>query len=110
MKKIVVMIIAVTFVFCVSNLAFAEKVTKIEGNKITVMDDTGKTKTIVSNVQGLKVGDKVRVKTKNGINWLDPQPEPPMDLKSKAKGLNKVPSTPEAPPPPPPPKASSTLR
>ena len=109
MKKFFVMIIAVTFVFCVSSLAFAETITKIEGKKITVMDDMGKTKTIVSDAKGLKVGDKVRVKTKNGINWLDPQPEPPMSLKAKAKGLNNTPSTPEAPPPPPP-KTSPKLR
>lgn len=101
MKKFVVMIIAVTFIFCLSGLSFADTITKIEGNKITVMDDTGKTKTIESNAKGLKVGDKVRIKMKNGINWLDPQPEPPMDLKAKAKGINKAPSTPEAPPPPP---------
>ncbi|MCE5212748.1 MAG: hypothetical protein LLG40_14500 [Deltaproteobacteria bacterium] len=79
MKKFVVMIIAVTFIFCLSGLSFADTITKIEGNKITVRDDMGKTKTIESNVKGLKVGDKVRIKTKNGINWLDPQPEPPMN-------------------------------
>lgn len=101
MKKVVVMIIAVAFIFCVSSLSFAETITKIEGNKITVMDDTGKTKTIESDAKGLKVGEKVIIKMKNGINWLDPQPEPPMKLSSKVKSLNKAPSTPEAPPPPP---------
>lgn len=109
MKKFAVMIIAVTFIFCLSGLSFADTITKIEGNKITLMDDTGKTKTIESNTKGLKVGDKVRVRTKNGINWLDPQPEPPMSLKAKAKGLNTAPSTPEAPPPPPP-KTSTKLK
>ena len=47
-------------------------ITKIAGNKITVMDDTGKVRTIESNVKGLKVGDKVTVNNgmvaKSGIN------------------------------------------
>lgn len=36
-------------------------ITKIDGTKITVMDDTGKVRTIESNEKGLKVGDKVAV-------------------------------------------------
>jgi hypothetical protein len=37
------------------------KITKIDGNKITVMDDKGKVRIIESNIKGLKVGDKVTV-------------------------------------------------
>ncbi len=47
-------------------------ITKIDGNKITVMDDAGKVRTIESNVKGLKVGDKITVNngkvSKSGIN------------------------------------------
>ena len=53
-------------------------ITKIAGNKITVMDDMGKVRTIESNVKGLKVGDKVKVTMRNGLTWLNPQPEPPI--------------------------------
>ena len=73
-------------------------ITKIAGNKITVMDSTGKVRTIESNVKGLKVGGKVKVTTNNGITWLNPQPEPPMP---QVKGKNAATSTPEAPTPPP---------
>jgi hypothetical protein len=37
------------------------KITKIDGNKITVTDDKGKVRTIESNIKGLKVGNKVTV-------------------------------------------------
>ena len=60
-------------------------ITKIAGNKITVMDDTGKVRTIESNVKSLKVGDKVKVTTSDGLTWLNPQPEPPMP---EVKGQN----------------------
>ena len=47
-------------------------ITKIDDAKITVMDDTGKVRTIESNMKGLKVGDKVLVDNgkvaKSGIN------------------------------------------
>lgn len=47
-------------------------ITKIDGTKITVMDDAGKAITIESNEKGLKVGDKVTVNngnvTKSGNN------------------------------------------
>ena len=80
-------------------------ITNIAGNKITVMDDTGKVRTIESNVKGLKVGDKVKVTTRDGLTWLNPQPEPPMP---EVKSQNAVTSTPEAPSPPP--KTSPQLR
>jgi hypothetical protein len=106
MKKIFIMIIAVVFVFGLSSLAFADTVTKIAGNKITVMDDTGKLKTIESNIKGLKVGDKVKVTMKNGLTWLNPQPEPPKPaVEVNPKGSmqkNATPTTPEQPTPPPP--------
>ena len=98
MKKIFIMIIAVAFVFGLSSLAFADTITKIAGNKITVMDDTGKVRTIESNVKGLKVGDKVKVTMRNGLTWLNPQPEPPIPIVQK----NATPTTPEQPSPPPP--------
>ena len=104
MKKIFIMIIAVVFVFGLSGMAFADTVTKIAGNKIAVMDDTGKMKTIESNVKGLKVGAKVKVTTRNGLTWLNPQPEPPSPKYNPAAGT----STPEAPGRPP--KTSPNLK
>lgn len=104
MKKIFIMTIAVAFVFGLSSLAFADTITKIAGNKITVMDDTGKSRTIESNVKGLKVGDKVKITTKNGLTWLNPQPEPPAPKYNPAAGT----STPEAPGRPP--KTSPELK
>ncbi len=100
MKKVFIMIAVAAFVLGLSTLSLADTVTKISGNTITVVDGTGKAKTIESNVQGLKVGDKVKVTTRNGRTWLDPQPEPP----APAALQEKVKATPEAPPPPPPPK------
>lgn len=98
MKKIFIMIIAVAFVFGLSSMAFADTITKIAGNKITVKDDTGKVRTIESKEKGLKVGDKVKVTTKNGVTWLNPQPDPPSP---QVKGQGAATSTPEAPGRPP---------
>ncbi|HBI47130.1 MAG TPA: hypothetical protein DDX93_00130 [Smithella sp.] len=106
MKKIFIMIIAAAVVYGLSSLAFADTITKIEGNKITVMDNAGKVKTIESNVKGLKVGDKVKLTTRNGLTWLNPQPEPPKPaVEINPRGSiqkNAVPTTPEQPTPPPP--------
>lgn len=110
MKKVLIMTIAMAFVFGLSSLAFAEMVTRIVGSKITVRDATGKESTIESTAKGLKVGDKVKLTVRNGRTWLDPQPEPPIPEWSKPANLkksvplNKAPATPEAPPPPPPPE------
>jgi hypothetical protein len=106
MKKIFIMILAAAFVFGLSSLTFADTITKIAGNKITVMDDMGKVRTIESNVKGLKVGDKVKVTMRNGLTWLNPQPEPPKPaVEINPRGSiqkNAVPTTPEQPTPPPP--------
>lgn len=105
MKKSFIMIIAVAFVFGLSSMAFADTITKIAGNKITVMDDAGKVRTIESKVKGLKVGDKVKVTTRDGLTWLNPQPEPPSP---QVKGQGTATSTPEAPGRPP--KTSPQLK
>jgi len=42
---------------------------------------------VTGKFTGLKVGSRVRVTTKNGLTWLNPQPEPP--LPAKAKPLNQ---------------------
>jgi hypothetical protein len=104
MKKIFIMIIAVTFAFGLSGMAVADTVTKIDGNKITIMDDAGKVKTVASSVKGLKVGDKVKVTTKGGLTWLNPQPEPPIPKYNPTAGG----TTPEAPGRPP--KTSPQLK
>ncbi len=77
MKNIFTMTIAVAFVFSLFSLALAETVTKIAGNKITLMDNTGKLKTIETHSKGIKVGDKVTVMTRDGQTLLRPQLEPP---------------------------------
>lgn len=60
-------------------------IVKIEGNNITVRNDKGIEKIVTGKFTGLKVGGKVKVSTKNGLTWLNPQPEPP--LPSKANPL-----------------------
>ncbi|HON59960.1 MAG TPA: hypothetical protein P5040_05365 [Smithella sp.] len=62
-------------------------IVKIEGNRITVRNDKGIEKIVTGKFTGLKVGSRVRVTTKNGLTWLNPQPEPP--LPAKAKPLNQ---------------------
>jgi len=56
---------------------------RIEGNKITVKNEKGVEKVITSNITGLKIGSKVQVTTKNGLTWLNPQPEPLLPMKTK---------------------------
>jgi len=109
MKKLIVLTIAAAFSFSMATLAFAETITRISGDRITVRDNAGKEKTVVGNAHGLKVGDRVKLNERNGRTWLDPQPEPPSPKKIKKHPLkpsalgNRAPATPEAPPPPPPP-------
>ncbi len=63
MKKIAVTVIALTFVFTIASLGFAEDefqmkgiVTKINGNQITIKDDKGKEITVEGNANYIKVG------------------------------------------------------
>jgi hypothetical protein len=69
------------------NESYIGTIVKIEGSKITVKNDKGIEKIVTSNITGLKIGGKVKVATKNGLTWLNPQPEPPMPM--KAKPVNK---------------------
>lgn len=109
MKKRLVMTIAIASVVVLSGLACAETVTRIAGNRITVRDSKGNERTIEGTSKGLKVGDRVRLMSRGGRTWLDPQPEPPSprEIKpanQKPSALNKkLQVTPEAPPPPSPP-------
>lgn len=109
MKKVLIMAMAVAFVFSLASLSSAETITRIVGSKITVRDAAGREQTIESTVKGLKVGDKVKLTVRNGRTWLDPQPEPPIPEWSKPANLGnpvmqkKEFATPEAPYPPPPP-------
>ncbi len=109
MKKLIVLAIAMALSCALATLAFAETITRISGNRITVRDDSGREKTVMGSAKGLKVGDRVKLNVKNGRTWLDPQPEPPSPKKIKPYPLkpsalkNKAPASPEAPPPPPPP-------
>lgn len=67
----------------IMNESYIGTIVKIEGSKITVRDDKGINKIVTSTAAGLKPGGKVKVTTKNGLTWLDPQPEPPMTPKTK---------------------------
>jgi hypothetical protein len=54
---------------------------KIDGAKYTVRDDKGSEKIVAGGIPGLKVGNKVTVKSGNIIKinrkLINPQPEPP---------------------------------
>jgi len=65
------------------NESYLGTIIKIEGNKITVKNEKGVEKIVTSNITGLKIGSKVKVTTKNGLTWLNPQPEPPLPMKTK---------------------------
>ncbi|MCX6226802.1 MAG: hypothetical protein NTV01_18990 [Bacteroidia bacterium] len=88
------------------NESYIGTITKIEGNKITVRDDKGIEKIVTGSIAGLKIGSKVKVTTRDGRTWLNPQPEPPKPaVEVNPKGLiqkNAAPTTPEQPTPPPP--------
>ena len=88
----------------VVNESYIGTIIKIEGNKITVRDDRGIEKIVTGAIAGLKIGSKVKVTTKNGLTWLNPQPEPPAPKYNPAAGT----STPEAPGRPP--KSSPNLK
>ena len=59
------------------NESYIGTIIKIEGNKISVRDDKGIVKIVTGNILGLKIGSKVKVSTRDGRTWLNPQPEPP---------------------------------
>lgn len=67
-KRIVAMMVIVVFALGLIGLAFASaevtgKITKIEGNKLTVKTADGTETTVdVKSTKGLKVGDEVKVK------------------------------------------------
>ena len=65
------------------NESYIGTIVKIEGNKITVKNDRGIDKIVTGNFTGLKIGGKVKVTTRDGLTWLNPQPEPPMPAKTK---------------------------
>jgi hypothetical protein len=72
MKKILVLIVAVAFIFSVTSFCLAESwtgnITDIRGDKITIKDDKGKLRTVNKSTgcsgcagMDLKVGNKVSV-------------------------------------------------
>lgn len=67
-KRIVAMMVIIVFALGLISLAFASaevtgKITKIEGNKLTVKTSDGRETTVdVKSTKGLKVGDEVKVK------------------------------------------------
>jgi hypothetical protein len=124
MKKNLVFMMILAFVFGMANLGFAASesypgtITKINGAKITVRNDKGGEKIVTANMPGLKIGDKVTVNGGEIIKAggtainpdLNPQPDPPMNISPKGKGQSTAAggSTPEAPSPPP--KTSPKLK
>jgi outer membrane lipoprotein SlyB len=70
-KRLLILLVAIVFTLSVSGLSFSAQevngtVTKIEGSKLTIMDDVGKEKIVrVKNQESLKeikVGDRVSIK------------------------------------------------
>lgn len=67
-KRIVAMMVIIVFALGLIGLAFASaevtgKITKIEGNKLTIKTSDGTETTVdVKSTMGLKVGDEVKVK------------------------------------------------
>lgn len=70
-KRILAMMVVLVFALGLISLAFASgevsgKITKIEGNNLTIKTADGKETTVeVKSAKGLKVGDEVMVK--NGV-------------------------------------------
>jgi outer membrane lipoprotein SlyB len=67
-KRILAMMVILVFALGIISLAFASgevtgKITKIEGNKLTIKAADGKETTVeVKSAKGLKVGDEVTIK------------------------------------------------
>lgn len=66
-KKLLVLVIVLILSLGVVSLAFSAeavsgKITKIEGNNLTIKDDGKESKVEVKSAEGLKVGDSVKVK------------------------------------------------
>ena len=69
MKKIIALLISLTIVLGMAGFSFAANevqlkgvVTKISGSLITIKDSSGKEIIVEGNIQGIKVGDLVRLK------------------------------------------------
>lgn len=69
------------------NESYIGTIIKIEGDKITVKNANGIEKIVTGNFQGLKIGGKVKVTTRDGRTWLNPQPEPPKPVTLDQKKL-----------------------
>jgi hypothetical protein len=70
-RRLIVLLMVVAFTLGVASLSFSAEevkgtVSKIEGNKLTIMDDQGKQVTVQVSDQGslkeIKVGDRVSIK------------------------------------------------
>jgi outer membrane lipoprotein SlyB len=70
-KKFIVLLMAMVFTLGVVGLSFSAQeikgtVSKIEGNKLTILDDMGKEKTVevkdLKSLKEIRVGDRVLVK------------------------------------------------
>ncbi len=70
-KKLIVFVMAVVFTLGVVGLSYSAQevkgtISKIDGDKLTIMDDKGKEQTVsikdMESLKELKVGDKVMVK------------------------------------------------
>lgn len=66
-KKMLAVLIAVTFAFAVAGFAFADeaitgKIIKVEDKKLTIREDEKEVTVDVKSTSGLKVGDTVTVR------------------------------------------------
>jgi hypothetical protein len=95
MKKILVLIVAVAFIFSVTSFCLAESwtgnITDIRGDKITIKDDKGKLRTVSKSFgcggcagMDLKVGNKVSVE--NGKIIGPSTPVAPNAIKKPGSG------------------------
>ncbi len=69
-KRLIMLLVVAVFTFGIMGLAFAAQelkgtIAKIEGERLTIVDDAGKQMTVTvpdpKELQGLKVGDRVVV-------------------------------------------------
>ncbi|HKZ57321.1 MAG TPA: hypothetical protein VJ024_06430 [Thermodesulfovibrionales bacterium] len=88
-KRLLILLVAIVFTLSVAGLSFSAQevkgtVTKIEGSKLTIMDDVGKEKIVKvkdqESLKEIKLGDRVSIKdgmlTKEAVESSKPYQSP----------------------------------
>jgi len=88
-KRLLILLVAIVFTLSVAGLSFSAQevkgtVTKIEGSRLTIMDDVGKEKIVKvkdqESLKEIKVGDRVSIKdgmlTKEAVESSKPYQSP----------------------------------